>query len=60
MYAEAQGGYVGRINRKTYEYRWIKPGAGYQEKLRWHWNTPLVLSPTEKGTLYIGSQFLFR
>ncbi len=60
VYSEAQGGYVARVNRKTLEYRWIQPGAGYHEKLRYHWNTPLVTSPTEKGTIYIGAQFLFR
>src|SRR6202023_2635567 len=30
------------------------------EKLRYNWNTPIALSPTEKGTVYIGAQFLFR
>ena len=28
--------------------------------MRYNWNTPLHLSPNEKGTLYIGSQYLFR
>ena len=60
VYAEAQGGYVGRANRHTHEIRMLQPGAGYKEKLRWHWNTPLHMSPNEKGTLYMGAQFLFR
>src|SRR5205823_5422738 len=34
--------------------------ANYKEKLRWNWNTPIALSPNEKGTIYIGAQFLFR
>ena len=59
-YAEAQGGTIGRINRKTLEKRDIQPKAGYKEKLRFNWNTPIALSPNEKGTIYIGSQFLFR
>ena len=59
-YAEAQGGYVGRVNRKTLQGRDIQPKAGYKEKLRFNWNTPIALSPNEKGTIYIGSQFLFR
>ena len=29
-------------------------------KLRYNWNTPIGVSPNEKGTLYIGSQFLFQ
>jgi photosystem II stability/assembly factor-like uncharacterized protein len=60
IYAEAQGGTIGRVNRKTHEIRNIQPTAHYKEKLRWNWNTPIALSPNEKGTVYIGSQFLFR
>jgi photosystem II stability/assembly factor-like uncharacterized protein len=60
IYAEYQGGTIGRINRHTHEIRSIQPTAGYNEKLRFNWNTPIALSPHEKGTLYIGSQFLFR
>ena len=59
-YAEYQGGHIGRINRKTLEQRDIRPTAQFKEKLRFNWNTPIALSPNEKGTLYIGSQFLFR
>ncbi len=59
-YAEYQGGHIGRINRKTLEQRNIQPQGGYKEKLRYNWNTPIALSPNEKGTIYIGSQFLFR
>jgi photosystem II stability/assembly factor-like uncharacterized protein len=60
IYAEAQGGTIGRVNRYTHEIRNIQPTARYKEKLRWNWNTPIALSPNEKGTIYIGSQFLFR
>ncbi|HKY30762.1 MAG TPA: hypothetical protein VJM12_22770 [Pyrinomonadaceae bacterium] len=61
IYAEAQGGYIGRINRKTHESRSIQPLPNYKEgKLRYNWNTPIHMSPTRKGTIYIGSQFLFR
>ncbi|HWW74382.1 MAG TPA: hypothetical protein VNZ44_03245, partial [Pyrinomonadaceae bacterium] len=61
IYAESQGGYIGRINRKTHESRDIKPLPSYGEKkLRFNWNAPIHLSPTQKGTLYLGSQFLFR
>jgi len=59
-YVEAQGGFMGRVNRKTLEARLIQPQANYKEKLRFNWNTPIALSPNEKGTIYIGSQFLFR
>jgi photosystem II stability/assembly factor-like uncharacterized protein len=60
LYAESQGGHVGRVNRWTHEVRDIQPTARSGEKLRFNWNTPLHLSPNEKGTLYIGAQFLFR
>ncbi len=61
LYAEAQGGEIGRINRHTHEIRAIKPYAQYGEKkLRFNWNTPIQVSPNEKGTIYIGAQYLFR
>ena len=31
-----------------------------EKKLRFNWNTPIQMSPNEKGTIYIGAQFLFR
>ncbi|MGB8510344.1 MAG: hypothetical protein WCD76_18345, partial [Pyrinomonadaceae bacterium] len=61
IYAESQGGEISRINRKTHETRNIKPLPQYSEgKLRFNWNTPVHLSPTQKGTIYIGAQYLFR
>lgn len=61
IYAEAQGGEIGRVNRHTLEGRSIKPFPLYKEgKLRFNWNTPIHMSPNEKGTIYLGSQFLFR
>jgi photosystem II stability/assembly factor-like uncharacterized protein len=60
IYAEYQGGEIGRVNRYTHEARNIKPRPNYNEKLRYNWNTPIALSPNEKGTIYVGAQFLFR
>jgi photosystem II stability/assembly factor-like uncharacterized protein len=61
VYAESQGGYIGRVNRITLEGRPIKPQPNYGEgKLRFNWNTPIHMSPNEKGTIYIGAQFLLR
>jgi photosystem II stability/assembly factor-like uncharacterized protein len=59
-YVEAQGGFIGRVNRQTLQAQLIQPQANYKEKLRFNWNTPIMMSPNEKGTIYIGSQFLFR
>lgn len=59
IYAEYQGGNISRINRKTHESRGIQPLPKYNEgKLRYNWNTPIHV--TKNGTLYLGSQFLFR
>ena len=61
IYAEAQGGEIGRVNRFTHETRAVKPYPLYGEKkLRLNWNTPIQMSPNEKGTIYVGAQFLFR
>lgn len=59
IYAESQGGEIGRVNRKTHETRPIKPLPQYKEgKLRYNWNAPIQVSPT--GAVYVASQFLFR
>ncbi len=61
IYAEAQGGEIGRVNRKTHQSRSIKPLPQYKEgKLRYNWNAPIAMSPTQKGVVYIAAQFLFR
>ena len=60
-YVEAQGGAISRVNLKTLEDRGIQPQQNYGEgKLRFNWNTPIHLSPSGDGTVYIGAQFLFR
>jgi photosystem II stability/assembly factor-like uncharacterized protein len=59
LYAESQGGFIGRVNRKTHEGRGIQPLPGYNEgKLRYNWNTPIHVG--KSGSVYLGSQFLFR
>jgi photosystem II stability/assembly factor-like uncharacterized protein len=61
IYVETQGGEVARVNRTTHEMRAIKPYAQYGEKkLRFNWNSPLVISPNEKGTIYLGAQYVYR
>jgi photosystem II stability/assembly factor-like uncharacterized protein len=65
LYAEAQGGYVGRVNVRTHETRDIQPKLGPADlkrytKLRFNWNTPIALSPHDPAVVYIGAQFLFR
>ncbi len=50
VYAEAQGGEIGRINRRTHEIRLIKPLPQYQEKkLRCNWNSPIHIGNERHG-----------
>jgi photosystem II stability/assembly factor-like uncharacterized protein len=60
VYFESQGGSIVRANRKTLQQRDIQPKANFKEKLRFNWNAPIHMSPNEKGTIYLGSQFLHR
>jgi photosystem II stability/assembly factor-like uncharacterized protein len=61
VYSEYQGGNLFRTRKSTGEAKDIKPAAGEGEpKYRFNWNTPIHLSPTDRGTIYYGAQFLFR
>lgn len=60
VYVEWQGGFIGRLDMRTHAARDIQPKAGFKEKLRFNWNTPIHVSQSQKGTIYLGSQFLFR
>jgi photosystem II stability/assembly factor-like uncharacterized protein len=60
-YAECQGGWLFRLRKSTGQMNDIKPSARSGEpKLRFNWETPIVMSAAEPGTLYLGSQYLFR
>ena len=61
VYLESQGGRLVRLRRSTGESKETYPYAQKSEtKLRFNWNTPIVTSPTQKGTVYVGSQLLMR
>lgn len=61
VYYDYQGGELRRVNMELGTTKSIKvyPLEG-QPKLRFNWNTPVHLSATVPGTMYIGSQFLHR
>lgn len=59
MYWQWQGGNLRRMFLDTRENKDIKPYSTDGTKLRFHWNTPLVLGAKSKN-LYTGSQFLYR
>ncbi len=60
VYSESQGGAITRINQATGENRGIRPRPEAGERLRFNWNTPILISPHNSSTLYIGSNKLFK
>jgi photosystem II stability/assembly factor-like uncharacterized protein len=60
-YAESQGGNINRINLVSNKSVNIKPQqAPGEEKLRFNWNTPIVIGAANKKNLYMGSQYLYK
>jgi photosystem II stability/assembly factor-like uncharacterized protein len=61
MYAESQGGNMARIDFTTLKSYDIQPKqADGEEKLRWNWNTPIVIGKANPKNLYTGSQYLYK
>ncbi len=61
VYVESQGGNLQRRRRSTGESKSVRPYAEEEgPKLRFNWNTPIHLSSSRAGILYVGSQYLFR
>jgi photosystem II stability/assembly factor-like uncharacterized protein len=61
IYAESQDGNVSRIDRTTNERKSIRPEPPQGEKpYRWNWDTPMMLSPHDPATVYVGANKLFR
>ena len=61
VYWEYQGGNLNRFDRSANENKSIKPQTFDEKiKLRWNWNTPVHQSTLNPGTIYTGSQFLYR
>ncbi|MDQ3022557.1 MAG: glycosyl hydrolase [Bacteroidota bacterium] len=61
VYWEFQGGNIRRYNKKNFEDKDVKPQPMKgEEKLRCNWNTPIFQSTLNPGTIYLGSQYLFK
>ena len=60
VYAESQDGNLLRRNLKTHESRSIRPPANEGERLRFEWNSPLVVSAFDSKTIYYGGNYLFK
>jgi len=60
-YVEYQGAMISRFRKSTGEAKDIKPLPRPGEpNFRFNWNSPIHMSPNQKGTVYLGGQFLFR
>ena len=57
-YAMSQEGYLGRVDTRTGQADMIKPTHPNNEKLRWHWNSPVAADYFHPDALYYGSQFV--
>lgn len=61
VYAEYQGGHVFRIDTKDGTAYSVQPQqAGNDEKLRYNWNTPIVIGSKNKNNLYVAAQYLYK
>ncbi len=61
IYSEWQHGELIRYDRRNGERVEIQPQPARGEPaLRWHWDSPLIVSPHSSRRIYFGSQRLFR
>ncbi|MBS1708266.1 MAG: hypothetical protein JSS65_06035 [Armatimonadetes bacterium] len=59
VYSESQGGGMVRYNQESGETRFIQPRVTGLRP-RFNWSTPIILSPHNSATLYVGGNYLFR
>jgi photosystem II stability/assembly factor-like uncharacterized protein len=61
VYSESQDGNMVRVDRVTGETMSIRPQpAAGEPALRWHWDTPIILSPHDPKVVYTAAQKVFR
>jgi photosystem II stability/assembly factor-like uncharacterized protein len=61
MYSESQNGRMNRVDRRTNERQSIRPEPAEGEaKLRWNWDTPMMLSPHDPSTIFVAANKLLR
>ncbi len=61
IYAESQDGNISRIDRISNERKSIRPlPARGDTPLRWNWNTPILMSPHDPATIYVGANRVFK
>ncbi|MEO7082721.1 MAG: hypothetical protein ABI442_17820 [Gemmatimonadaceae bacterium] len=66
IYSETQDGNMIRRNKVTGESKSIRPTAANVspapktgETFRWHWDTPMIVSPNDPGTLIVAANKVF-
>ena len=61
IYSESQDGNMVRVDRVTGETMSIRPQPPAGEPAyRWHWDTPIILSPHDPKVVYMAAQRVFR
>ncbi|MCX6549558.1 MAG: hypothetical protein NTY02_00880 [Acidobacteria bacterium] len=61
VYSESQDGNLVRVDRVTFESMSIRPVPGQGEPaFRWHWDTPVILSPHDPKVVYAAANKVFR
>jgi photosystem II stability/assembly factor-like uncharacterized protein len=61
IYAESQDGNISRIDKVSNERKSIRPlPARGEAPYRWNWNTPILMSPHDPATIYVGANKVFK
>ena len=61
LYSQSQYGYLSKYNKATNERVQIQPQPKSGEApLRWHWNSPLLISPHQAQRIYFAANKLFK
>ncbi len=62
VYSESQNGAVQRLNLATTESKSIRPQPpeGSTDRYRFDWNSPIMISPHNNRTIYMGGNRLFK
>ena len=61
IYSESQDGNIVRVDRATNESMSIRPQPPTGEPAyRWHWDTPIAISPHDPAVVYVAANRVFR
>jgi photosystem II stability/assembly factor-like uncharacterized protein len=61
IYGESQDGNIVRVDRLTNENMSIRPVPAQGEPAyRWHWDTPIMISPHDSAIVYVAANRVFR